>query len=70
MVNFELAPTTGQQIEVSLRLPVLTETGIVLPGTFVRYQDDGVSRLGIVRATQVEAGLPEVWQTLGVEVHA
>lgn len=61
---------TGQQIEVSLRLPVLAETGIIEPGTFVEYQDGSVTRLGLVRATRVEAGLPEVWQTLGVESHA
>lgn len=58
---------TGQQIEVSLRLPVLAETGIIEPGAFVEYQDGGVSRLGLVRSTQVEAGMPEVWQTLGVQ---
>lgn len=60
---------TGQQIEVSLRLPVLAETGIIEPGTFVAYQDGNVARLGIVRSTQVEAGMPEVWQTLGVQSH-
>jgi hypothetical protein len=61
---------TGRQIEVTLRLPVLPETGIIEPGAFVAYQDGGVARLGIVRSTRVEAGLPEVWQTLGVESHA
>lgn len=33
------------------------------------YQDGNVARLGIVRSTQVEAGMPEVWQTLGVQSH-
>jgi len=61
---------TGRQIEVTLRLPVLPETGIIEPGAFVAYQDGGVARLGIVRSTHVEAGLPEVWQTLGVQSHA
>ncbi|MCM3580821.1 MULTISPECIES: hypothetical protein [Ralstonia] len=61
---------TAQQIEVSLRLPVLAETGIIEPGAFVEYQDGSVTRLGIVRATQVEAGMPEVWQTLGVQAYA
>ena len=61
---------TGQQIEVSLRLPVLAETGIIEPGAFVEYQDGSVTRLGIVRSTQLEAGMPEVWQTLGVQSHA
>lgn len=60
----------GRQIELSLRLPVLAETGIIVPGAFVDYQDGSVSRRGLVRSTQVEAGLPEVWQTLGVQTYA
>ena len=59
-----IAPAPG------LRLPVLAETGIIEPGAFVEYQDGSVTRLGIVRSTQVEAGMPEVWQTLGVQSHA
>jgi hypothetical protein len=61
---------TGRQIELSLRLPVLADTGIIEPGAFVEYQDGSVTRLGLVRATQVQAGLPEVWQTLGVQAYA
>lgn len=61
---------TGSQLEVSLRLPVLADTGIIEPGTFVEYRDGSVTRLGLVRSTQIEAGLPEVWQTLGVQSHA
>lgn len=61
---------TGPQFEVSLRLPVLEETGIIEPGAFVEYQDGSVTRRGLVRSTQIEAGMPEVWQTLGVQGHA
>lgn len=61
---------TGRQIEVTLRLPVLPETGIIEPGAFIAYQDGGVARLGLVRSTRIDAGLPEVWQTLGVQSHA
>lgn len=61
---------TGSQLEVSLRLPVLAEIGIIEPGAFVEYQDGNVTRLGLVRSTQIDAGLPEVWQTLGVQSHA
>ena len=57
---------TGRQVEVSLRLPVLAETGIIQPGAFVKYRDGTVTRLGLVRSTQVEAGFPEVWQTIGL----
>lgn len=60
---------TGQQALVSLRLPVLLETGVVLPGTFVSYEDGATVRKGLVRSTSVEAGFPEVWQTIGVETH-
>ena len=65
-----LLADTGPQIEVSLRLPVLAETGIIEPGAFVEYQDGSVTRLGLVRSTQIEAGMPEVWQTLGVQGYA
>lgn len=61
---------TGRQIEVSLNLPVLAETGIIEPGAFVQYRDGGVDRMGLVRSTQVQAGFPEVWQTLGVQTYA
>ncbi|MCW2311434.1 hypothetical protein [Rhodoferax antarcticus] len=61
---------TGRQIEVSLNLPVLADTGIIEPGSFVQYRDSGVDRIGLVRSTQVQAGFPEVWQTLGVQTYA
>ncbi|MBP9904492.1 MAG: hypothetical protein KBF66_02960 [Rhodoferax sp.] len=61
---------TGRQIEVSLNLPVLLDTGIIEPGAFVQYRDGGIERIGVVRSTQVQAGFPEVWQTLGVQTYA
>ena len=57
-------------LRCSLRLPVLPETGIIEPGAFISYQDGGVARLGLVRSTRIDAGLPEVWQTLGVQSYA
>lgn len=60
---------TGRQADVKLRLPVLAETGVIQPGALVRYVDGGVTRLGLVRSTQVDTGFPEVWQTIGVETH-
>ncbi|WP_316150045.1 hypothetical protein [Cupriavidus sp. BIC8F] len=60
---------TGRQAHVSLRLPVLAETGVIPPGKFVRYVDGGVTRLGIVRSTAVDVSMPEVFQTIGVETH-
>jgi hypothetical protein len=39
----------------------------------IEYQDASegplVRRLGLVRSTQIEASMPEVWQTLGVQSH-
>lgn len=58
------------RLDDHLRLPVLAETGIIEPGAFVEYQDGSVTGLGLVRATQVQAGFPEVWQTLGVQAYA
>lgn len=60
---------TGRQANVSLRTPVLAETGIITPGKFVRYVDGGVTRLGVVRKTGVDIGMPEIWQTLAIETH-
>ncbi len=68
--GLDVLADTGHQIEVSLRLPVLAETGVIQPGAFVEYQDGTVTRLGIVRATHIEAGMPEVLQTLGVQGYA
>ena len=60
---------TGRIATVGLRLPVLAETGIIKPGSFVKYTDGGAQRIGITRSVQVEVGLPAIWQTLGVETH-
>lgn len=60
---------TGRIASVTLRMPVLAETGIIPPGKFVRYVDGGEQRIGITRSVQVEVGLPEVWQSIGVETH-
>lgn len=60
---------TGNQVHVPLRLPVLPETGIIVPGKFVDYVDAGVTRRGLVRSVQVDVGMPEVWQNIGVETH-
>jgi len=63
----------GSQATVSLRLPVLNETGIITPGKFVRYVDDGVATIGLVRSTSAEVQRADkkltIWQTIGVETH-
>lgn len=60
---------TGRQANITLGLPVLPETGVILPGSMVRYVDAGVSRLGIARGVSLSVGFPEVWQSIGVETH-
>jgi hypothetical protein len=60
----------GRQRNVTLRMPVLEETGIIPPGKFVLYRDGAVERIGITRSVQVDVGLPEIWQSLGVETYA
>lgn len=60
---------TGRIASVTLRMPVLEETGIIPPGKFVRYVDNGVERIGLTRSVQVEVGLPSIWQSIGVETH-
>lgn len=60
---------TGQQAQVRLRLPVLPETGVIEPGKFVRYEDGSDIWFGVVRATALDASLPELWQTITLETH-
>jgi hypothetical protein len=50
----------GRQAMVSLRLPVLPETGIIVPGKFVRYVDGGTTRLGLTRSVLWRAAAQRV----------
>jgi hypothetical protein len=60
----------GMQAHVTLRLPVLAETGVLRPGHMIDYVDGLVTRRGIVRSTQVAVqGSANVWQSVGVETH-
>jgi hypothetical protein len=60
---------TGTQAHISLRLPVLDETGVIPPGALVRYVDGATTHLGLVRGTSLEWGAPKLRQTLTVETH-
>lgn len=57
----------GQWAEMSLKLPLLPETGVITPGKFVRYNDGALDRLGIVRSLNLQDDGTEIWQTIGVE---
>lgn len=59
----------GRIANVSLRLPVLTETKVLTPGKFVRYVDGSTTRVGIVRSVAVDVASPQVWQTIQLETH-
>lgn len=60
---------TGRMADIRLSLPVLAETGIIMPGKFVDFVDGAVTRRGIVRGVQVSVGMPEIFQTIAVETH-
>ena len=64
----ELADT-GRQALVSLSMQVLPETGVILPGQFVRYVGPETVA-GIVRSTSINWAAPKLRQTLEVETHA
>lgn len=60
---------TGKQASISLRLPVLPETGMIRPGTLIEYLEQGNTRRGLVRSLSINHSRPELWQTIGVETH-
>jgi hypothetical protein len=60
---------TGAIAEYSLSLPVLPETGIIEPGTMIRYVD-GNPVTGVVKGVSVQSNFPSVRQTIEVETHA
>jgi len=58
----------GAQSRISLRLPVLPETGFILPGRMIEYSAEGITRRGLTRSLQGEWSHPELWQTVEIEV--
>lgn len=60
---------TGRQARISLRLPVLPETGLITPGKLIRYSESGTPRVGLSRALEVSHDYPQLWQTIQVETH-
>jgi hypothetical protein len=57
----------GRQADITLRMGVLAETGLILPGKFVRYVDGSTTRLGLSRRIGVEVAGEQIWQTIGVQ---
>lgn len=58
---------SGNQVHYTLRLPVLEETGVIVPGKSVRYTEGSTDRIGLVRSTAVEVRGAQVWQQIIVE---
>lgn len=59
---------TGAQEHVTLSMQVLPETGLVVPGQFVRYVGDRTV-MGIVRRTSIDLNRPKLRQTIAIETH-
>lgn len=60
--------TTGRNASYSLSLPVLPETGIIQPGTLVRYVDTNTV-MGMVKGVSVTTEQAKVRQTIEVQTH-
>lgn len=59
---------TGRQVEQQLQLMVHPETGIIKPGTLLRYTDDAaVVRTGITREVSVQMAGSKLTQTIRVQ---
>ena len=60
---------TGAQAMVSLTLPVLPQTGLILPGKFIRRTDGAEVLQGYVRGMSLAWDRPKMRQTLEVQTH-
>ncbi|WP_313329817.1 hypothetical protein [Comamonas sp.] len=60
---------TGRVATVTIKLPLLAETGLIKPGAFVRYKENGNEHLGLTRSVSLNAGLTDTYQTLTLETH-
>lgn len=60
---------TGPQAMVTLTMPVLPETGLILPGQFVRRTDGAHHVQGYVRSTSLQWARPRLRQTIEVQTH-
>ena len=55
---------TGRIAMISLKLPILSQTGVILPGTMIRYYAEGVPAIGVSRSVSLAA---DFYQTIVVE---
>lgn len=59
----------GRIATYSLSLPVFPEGGIIDPGTLLRYTNNGVPTMGVVKGVSVSTNFQTVKQTIEVQVH-
>ena len=64
-----LLSDTGHQTLVSWSLPVLPETGLIMPGKFVRREHEGEVFQGYVRRLNVNWSRPTLRQVIEVQCH-
>lgn len=60
---------TGRIKTIELSLPLLPETGIILPGRMIRYRESGNVHIGITRGVSVSGDFPKIRQGVRVETH-
>lgn len=60
----------GAQVMVRLKTLIFPDAGFIRPGTYVRYVDGSVTRIGLTRSLEVSSNYDASWQTIGVETHA
>lgn len=59
----------GPIVNRSLSLPVLSESGIILPGDIAKYTADGIPNTGVVNSVRVTVSLPTVRQQISITSH-
>jgi hypothetical protein len=67
--GIQVLSATGRQTMYTLGLPVLSETGIIEPGTVLRYVDGGNARIGLVKGVSANAVMPSIRQTIELETY-
>ncbi|MCP5451067.1 MAG: hypothetical protein H6972_11100 [Gammaproteobacteria bacterium] len=60
---------TGRQALIGIKLPVLEETGIILPGNLIEYSEQGQTHVGLSRAVSLRWEFPKCRQTVRIETH-
>ena len=57
---------TGRQALIGIKLPVLEETGIILPGSLIQYNEQGQTHIGLSRSVALHWGFPKCRQTVRI----